>query len=409
MPRTTGIRTRHARSCPAACVRSAACRCRPSYEASVYSARDGRKLRKTFHNLSEARSWRHDAASAVRKGTLSAPTRETLSEAAEAWLEGAKRGVVLTRAGRPYKPGVIRGYEADLQRYVLPDLGGVRLAGLRRRDLQGLVDRLLVGGHSASKVHNALMPVRVLCRHAIERDELLVNPTTNLRLPASNGRRERVASPAEAAALIAALPEEDRALWSTACYAGLRRGELRGLRWSDVDLDTNMIRVERGWDDYEGVIEPKSRKGRRTVPIAEPLRIVLLEHKARGGRRGDDFVFGRKPGAPFTPTHIRKRALRAWAATAVGMFLRGEGGDLEPIALHELRHSYVSLMHDAGFPLERIGDYVGHSSSYMVDRYRHLLDGHEQEAADMFSAYLARKTGAHSGAHVVEPASLSRT
>lgn len=106
---------------------------------------------------------------------------------------------------------MIRGYESDLRRYVLPDLGAQRLAALRRADLQALVDRLVSDGHSASKVHNVLMPVRVLCRHAIERGELLVNPTTNLRLPVANGRRERVASPQEAAALIEALPEEQRA------------------------------------------------------------------------------------------------------------------------------------------------------------------------------------------------------
>jgi site-specific recombinase XerC len=69
-----------------------------------------------------------------------------------------------------------------------------------------LVDRLGAGGHSPSTIHNVLMPVRVLCRYAIERDELLVNPTTNLRVPVANGRRERVASPQEAAALIEALP-----------------------------------------------------------------------------------------------------------------------------------------------------------------------------------------------------------
>jgi site-specific recombinase XerC len=237
------------------------------------------------------------------------------------------------------------------------------------------------------------MPVRVLCRHAIERDELLLNPTTNLRLPVANGRRERVASPQEAAELIAALPEEDWALWSTACYAGLRRGELRGLRWDDVDLERNVISVQRGWDEHEGEIEPESSKGRRTVPIAEPLRLVLLEHKARTGRRGSDFVFGRTASLPFTPTHVRKRALRAWAAAAVGAFLRSEGSSLEPIGLRDLRHSYVSLMHDAGFSLERVGDYIGHSSAYMTDRYRHLLDGHETEAADVFSAYLEAQSG----------------
>jgi integrase len=65
---------------------------------------------------------------------------------------------------------------------------------------------------------------------------------------------------------------------------------------------------------------------------------------------------------------------------------------LEPLGLHELRHSYVSLMHDAGFSLERIGDYVGHSSAYMTDAYRHLLEGHEAEAAERFEDYLARAT-----------------
>jgi integrase len=63
---------------------------------------------------------------------------------------------------------------------------------------------------------------------------------------------------------------------------------------------------------------------------------------------------------------------------------------LRPIGLHELRHSYVSLMHDAGFSFERIGDYVGHSSAYMTDAYRHLLEGHEAQAAERFEDYLTR-------------------
>jgi integrase len=389
MARSTGIRTRHSRSCPASRDRDATCRCRPSYEAFVYSATDGRKLRRTFASLSEARNWRHDAASAVRKGTLSAPTRQTLSEAAEAWLEGAKRGAVLTRSGQPYKPAVIRGYEADLRRYVLPDLGAQWLAALRRADLQALVDRLVAAGHSASKIHNVVMPVRALCRYAIERDDLLVNPTTNLRLPVANGRRERVASPQEAAELIEALPEADRCLWWTAALAGLRRGELRGLRWGDVDLEANVIAVERSWDEKEGEIAPKSRKGRRRVPIPASLRRHLLEHKLRTGRDGEDFAFGRTASAPFTPTHVRDRGLAAWERENAK---RGEEGlpSLKPIGLHELRHSYVSLMHDAGFSLERIGDYVGHSSAYMTDAYRHLIEGHEAEAAERFEDYLVR-------------------
>jgi integrase len=277
----------------------------------------------------------------------------------------------------------------------------VRLSELRRRDVQHVVDQLVSRGElSGSKVRNVLMPLRTIVRLALEDDDLAVNPTSNLRLPATAKSRERVASPEEAAQLLDALAEDDRPLWATAFYAGLRRGELRGLRNEDVDLERNLIHVRHGWDDVEGEIDPKSAKGTRDVPVAGVLRLFLLEQRARTGRRGRDLFFGSTASRPFTPTNIRKRALGAWAATAVGAFLRREplAVELAPIGLHECRHTYVSLMVDAGFTLERIGDYVGHSSTYMTDRYRHLIEGHETEAAERFDAYLELR-GAHSGAH----------
>ena len=216
-----------------------------------------------------------------------------------------------------------------------------------------------------------------------------MNPTSNLRLPNGSKPRERAASATEAAELLAALPEADRALWATAFYAGLRRGELRALRFDDIDLAAGVIRVERGWDDVAGDIEPKSAKGKRTVPITSTLRDCLTELKASTGRDGADFVFGQHRDRPFTPSYIRKRAADAWKAENEE---RAEKkiAPLVPIGLHECRHTFVSLMHDAGLTLERIGDYVGHSSTYMTDRYRHLLEGHEQEAARLLDAYLAR-------------------
>ena len=101
------------------------------------------------------------------------------------------------------------------------------------------------------------------------------------------------------------------------------------------------------------------------MPVASTLRRLLLEEMARTGRRGDDLVFGRTATAPFTPSHVRRRALGAWASAAVGAFLTGRAlpVELTPIGLHECRHTYVSLMHAAGRSLEEIGDYVGHSSA----------------------------------------------
>jgi integrase len=119
-----------------------------------------------------------------------------------------------------------------------------------------------------------------------------------VELPAVEGRRDRIASPAEAEQLLAALPEPDRAVYATAMYAGLRLGELRALRCEDIDLDRNVIRVERAWDAIEGVIEPKSKAGRRTVPVPKALRAHLLRHQMATGRRAG-LIFGRTPTAAF--------------------------------------------------------------------------------------------------------------
>jgi integrase len=410
---TPGIVERHSRSCPSRHGGKCAKPCAPTFVAWVWSPRDGKKIYKTFPTPSAAKGWRRDALAALPKGQLAPPSKLTVEQAANEWITKAKAGEILKPDGTAYKPSVLRTYESDLRRYVLPELGHVRLSNLQRRDVQRLVDTLVGKGLSGSRVRGAVMPLRAICRRAIRSDQLTVNPTHDLELPATAGVRDRVADAVERETLLATLPEEDRALWATALYAGLRRGELRGLQVDDVDTDARVIHVRRGWDDVEGEIEPKSRKGARRVPMTSELRLALLEHLARTGRRGSDLVFGRGAAEPFTPSQARKRALGSWAAAAVGAFLTRKAlpVELEPIGLHECRHTYVSLMHDAGFSLERIGDYVGHSSAYMTDRYRHLLDGHEQEAADILDAYLASKTGTQTGTHLItrplEPASLS--
>ncbi|MGD0166854.1 MAG: site-specific integrase [Gaiellaceae bacterium] len=404
MPRkSTGIVERHSRSCPSRNGGQCAKPCQPSYEAWIWSPREQQKIRRSFPTLSAAKGWRSDASSALRRGTLKAPSRRTLDEAAEAWLEGAEAGAILTRSGVAYKPSALRGYRSDLERYVLKDLGRLRLSDLRRSDVQALVDRLVGKGLSGSKVRNAIMGLRAVCRYAIERDEILVNPTANLHLPATGGRRERAASPAEARELLVVLPDSDRPIWAAAIYAGLRRGEPRGLRWRDVDLGASTISVERSWDEVAGPVEPKSAKGTRRVPIIAELRRELVAHRIRSARSDDDdLVFG-TADRPFTPTAVRKRALAAWKAENEKRAEQAEQEGrkpelLEPIGLHECRHTFVSLAFAAGLSLEAIGDFVGHGSAYMTDRYRHLLDGAEAEAASRLDTYLERSGAGASGA-----------
>jgi integrase len=388
---TPGVEIRHAPDCPAKAKpvdgHRPPCRCKTAARGWVYLTAEKRKVRSDWFTgkgaIAAAKAWRTDRAAAKEKGTLREPEKTTLREYGDDWLEKIKRGEVLSRNHQPYKPSAIRGYRHDLETHIYPRLGDVRLDQVRRRDIQAIVEQLTASGLSGSKVRNVVVPLQALYRRAM-RDELVtVNPTVDLDLPAAGGTRDRVASVPEALALVEALDEEDRALWATAFFAGLRRGELRGLRDEDVDLERNTIYVRRGWDDVKGAIDPKSKRGERKVPVAGILRRYLLAHRARTGRRGVALFFGRTATEPFTPSHVRRTANERWSTAT-----------LNPIGLHEARHTYVSLMYASGSKLEEIGDYVGHSSTYMTSRYRHLIDGQGQEAADRFDGYVQAQLGA---------------
>jgi len=311
---------------------------------------------------------------------MRAPTPVTVWEAADAWLEGARSGTIRTRSGDEYKPSALRGYEAALRARILPDLGGAKLSEIMRVDLQDLADRLLARGLDPSTIRNTLMPLRAIYRRAVARGELTVNPTTGLELPAVRGKRDRVASPGEAERLLGALPESDRALWATALYAGLRRGELQALDWTSVDMKSGVIRIERSWDDKERLfITPKSSAGRRAVPIPGVLRSHLIEHRLRTGR-SEGLVFGTTSNCPFAPSAVWRRAHRAWAKE-----------ELKAIGLHEARHTFASLMIAAGVNAKALSSYMGHSSVVITyDRYGHLMPGNEEHAVALFDAYLAK-------------------
>jgi integrase len=271
----------------------------------------------------------------------------------------------------------VRGYEQALRAYVLPDLGAVRLGELQRRDVQALVERIARSGKSPSTVRNALLPLRAICRRAVSRGEIHDNPTRGLELPAVRGRRDRIAQPHEAAALLGALDPSDRPLWATALYAGLRRGELQALRWADLNLDARVIDVRRSWDRVAGEIEPKSAAGTRTVPLPTVLK-AFLDAAPPGAKNA--FVFGRTPAEPFDPWAVGERARRAWNASG-----------LTPITLHECRHTYASLMIAAGVNAKALQTFMGHASiTITMDRYGKLFPGSEDEAAVLLSVYLQR-------------------
>ena len=188
-------------------------------------------------------------------------------------------------------------------------------------------------------------------------------------LPGRGGGADRCSAGAGAGAL------------GHAFYAGLRPGELRALRWEDIDLTEGVIRVERSWDPTAGVVEPKSRSGRREVPLVAQLRTVLLAHALSTGRR-NGLALGRSATEPFGDTTMRNRAEKAW---------RDAG--LTPSGLHEARHAFASILLAAGVGFKAVSTYMGHSSiTITLDRYGHLMPGQGAETVERVDAYLAAAT-----------------
>jgi integrase len=376
-----GVVVRHRKGC--ACCKGGRCNCEPGYQAQVFSARERRTIRKTFKTLAEARAWRAESQVALSRGLFRGSSRQTLEEVSAAWFEAARSGVIRTRSGDIYKNSALRSYEQSLTARILPRFGHLKTTALTRNDVQDMVDEILAEGLGPSSARNALMPLRAIYRRLISRGEVSINPTVGLLLPAERARRERVARPEEAQTLLAALTPKDQVVWATALYAGLRRGELRALRWSDIDLENGLIRVERGWDPEIGPILPKSRAGKRRVPLAAPLRVYLLEHRLRSEGAGEALVFTGRGGKSLAPDALIERARRAWQK-------RG----LQPIVLHECRHTYAAFMIAAGVNAKALSTYMGHSTITMtLDRYGHLMPGNEEEAATMLTHYLAKEVG----------------
>ena len=284
---------------------------------TVYRARvrrDGRTFVRTFTTLPAALAWRAEMLQAVRDGAEppappppSIPERRqsaTVEEAARSLCRGVVAGTVRSRAGTPFKPSVARKYESMLRLHVVPTIGGLPLAALRKRDVQRFVDDL-AARESAETARKALTALRVALRLA-ERDGLIdVSPCSGVRVPAdSDGERPaRTLTPEEAAAIVAAADADDARLgrslggplFALAFGTGLRSGELLALRWGrdGLDLDAGVVRVRRSLDRQRTIVgsfaevAPKSWASRRDVPLAPADAGRLRRHRLATGRPPD--------------------------------------------------------------------------------------------------------------------------
>jgi integrase len=203
--------------------------------------------------------------------------------------------------------------------------------------------------------------------------------------PIAFGEKVEIVSVEVAAGLLDAVPVDDRPLWATALYAGLRYGELRALRWGAVDLVRGTIHVRESWDPKEGAISPKTRTSQGATPIPGVLRDLLLDCRTQRGEPADDaLVFG-VDGQPFHAATLYRRADAAWTAASLSDRLR----------LHQARHTYASFMVAAGVNAKALSAFMGHSSIKVTfDLYGHLMPGAPNQAAALLDKFLAAEVEA---------------
>lgn len=334
---------------------------------------DGELQGRTFTREDEAKRFRARVEGDLVSGGYVDPerSRTTVAAFAGTWRESVV----------DLRPSTLARLDATVNTHVLPEFGQWPLAAVGNADVRGWAALLRASGLSSSSVRKAVFALRRILAAAVADRRLAVNPAENVPLPGEDHGEQRFLTPDEVATLADAVPPRYRALVLLACYGGLRFGELAGLRRSRIDLVRGRITVAETLVEVGGSLSfgpPKTRNGRRGVPIPRSLVDVLAEHMdAYCDADAAALVFTSPQGRPLRRVLFRRRQWQP-AVRAAG---------LEPLTFHELRHTYVSMCAAAGLDLYEVSKRAGHSSAaFTADRYRHLYEDADDAYAERLDA-----------------------
>ncbi|WP_233624581.1 tyrosine-type recombinase/integrase [Actinoplanes sp. ATCC 53533] len=318
-------------------------------------------------------------------------------------------------AGRTrLRPTTTANYTHDIQRFLIPIIGGLTLTELSTRQLTaafaeiGRATNRYGLRHTVCTLQHLHRTLRAALNAAVRDGVIATNPATGVELPArerphaevwtaprvaawrATGEHPVVAvwTPEQLAEFLHSVRHDGLlALWWLLALRGLRRGEAAGLRWIDIDLDHAQLAVTRqrttaGYTVHEG--PPKSATSRRVVALDAHTVQVLRLHRRRQQRqqqRRDDagkpclpsgYVFTRPDGTPFHPGYLTQR-----------FRLLLDRAGLPPIRLQDLRHGTASLAHSAGADLKTIQDLLGHSTvALTADVYTNVLPAAQRKEAE---------------------------
>jgi integrase len=384
--RYQGVFARHRLDC-ALGVGKKRCTCTPSYYGSVWDKEVGRH-RKTERrpSIAEARNLRADLQAQVRDGSVvEQPPSVRFEDAHEQFIAAAQEGIALNKQGKPYRPKAILNLDSSLKR--LPASTRRKdLNGVARGELQRAVDDFRRDGLSSSRIRSIINAVRSLYRWAEDRDLVADNPSARIRLPADDSKeRDRVATPGEFAQLLAPLESEDALPFALAAYGTARSQEIRHLEWPEIDFE-HRVMLLAGDDDAR-----KTEAARRIVPLARPLERLLQKEWAKQGRpdRGRVCPPRKKATSGLVSLDmLQKRVRKTWI-----------DGGLNPIGLHDSRHTAATWLDHAGVSPKVASQFMGHKAPKLqpgaapitLRRYTHVLDGELERARDQLDAFLAER------------------
>ena len=308
------------------------------------------------------------------------------------------------------RPSTFNSYRATIELHVLPYIGKVRLDKLQADDLEGLYVKLLRSGLRRGKNGGGLSATSVRYVHRVlskalgdahRKGIVTRNVVTLADAPQAqaSGPRSRIQvwdAPELSRFLTATADHRHHTLWVVAANTGMRRGELVGLRWTDVDLARATISVRQAVVVVAYTLhlsDVKTASGRRTINIdtrtVDTIRRWRDERQKVAREPGEAYddhglVFCKTDGYPIHPELISRTFDRLVAKH-----------QLRRIRFHDLRHTHATLLLKAGVPAKVVSERLGHATpGFTLNVYQHVLPGMQAEAADTFGRLLGEAAGA---------------
>lgn len=285
-------------------------------------------------------------------------------------------------------------YAGYIKNHIKPNIGDLPIEKLSSLELQKFYKKLLTEGRipriesekqpkglSAKTVRNINQVISSAMDMAVEQKIILTNPTKRCALPKVE-HKEMHTLPAEQLSAFLREAKESGVyeLYYLDLATGLRRGELLGLKWDDVDLTNGIIHVHRQVSRVNGEIREvplKTKNSYRSISISPDAVTMLTEMKKR---KLSDYVFPSPTGGPISPDSVRHMLHRV---------LKRAG--LPAIRFHDLRHTFATLALQNGVDIKTVSGMLGHfSAGFTLDTYAHVTTAAQKEAANTMGNVLAK-------------------